>query len=247
MAQGEPVREGQKLMQIPDLKHMLVNTKVHEALVSRVHPGQPANVRVDSFPDRTLTGKVDSVAMISSQQDWLSADVKVYATKVAVDDYLEGLKPGMSSEVTITVGQELDHVLTMPVEAIVGAAEMGKQRKCFVVTPSGPVSRDIVIGMSNEKMAEIREGLQEGDRVVLNPAVLVGDTMKTRQASGANAQKKPDDQDNADPSKMRQSPPKPPTQAPTSSEPANNGEKVGAKPSHGNDVGGKTGGAGQSH
>src|SRR5205807_8828984 len=36
IAQGETVREGQKLMRIPDLRHMLVNTKVHEALVSRV-------------------------------------------------------------------------------------------------------------------------------------------------------------------------------------------------------------------
>src|SRR5262245_48745590 len=36
VAQGEPVREGQKLMRIPNLRKMLVNTKVHEALVSRV-------------------------------------------------------------------------------------------------------------------------------------------------------------------------------------------------------------------
>ena len=41
VAQGEPVREGQKLMQIPDLKHMLVNTKVHEALVV-TRPPRPA-------------------------------------------------------------------------------------------------------------------------------------------------------------------------------------------------------------
>src|SRR5262249_29330244 len=36
VAQGEPVREGQKLMRIPDLSRMVVNTKVHEAMVSRV-------------------------------------------------------------------------------------------------------------------------------------------------------------------------------------------------------------------
>ena len=36
IAQGEPVKEGQKLMRIPDLRRMLVNTKVHEALVSRI-------------------------------------------------------------------------------------------------------------------------------------------------------------------------------------------------------------------
>ena len=36
VAQGEPVREGQKLMRIPDLAHMVVNTRVHEAMISRV-------------------------------------------------------------------------------------------------------------------------------------------------------------------------------------------------------------------
>src|SRR5258708_30062325 len=36
VAQGEPVREGQKLMRIPDLSKMIVNTRVHEAMVSRV-------------------------------------------------------------------------------------------------------------------------------------------------------------------------------------------------------------------
>ena len=65
VAQGEPVREGQKSMQIPDLKHMLVNTKVHEALISRVHRGQKASVRVDSFPDRILRAEVESVATVA--------------------------------------------------------------------------------------------------------------------------------------------------------------------------------------
>jgi multidrug resistance efflux pump len=182
VAQGEPVREGQKLMQIPDLKHMLVNTKVHEAMVSRVHKGQPAVIRADSFPDRPLRGQVDSVATISSQQDFMSADVKVYATKIAIEDPMEGLKPGMNAAVTITVADVLDHVLTVPVQGIVGSAEMGKKRKCFVVTPDGPVERDIVVGMSNEKMAEIRDGLKEGDEVVLNPKAVMGDRQfKTRQ------------------------------------------------------------------
>ena len=38
IAQGEPVREGQQLLQIPDLRHMRVNARVHEALVASVRP-----------------------------------------------------------------------------------------------------------------------------------------------------------------------------------------------------------------
>jgi HlyD family secretion protein len=182
VAQGESVTENQKLMQIPDLKHMFVNAKVHEALVSRIHKGQPAVVRVDAMPNRPLKAHVETVANTPSQQDFFAADVKVYATKAYIDEEVEGLKPGMTAVVTITVADALEHVLTVPISAVIGSAEMGATRKCFVVTPQGPKEQDIVVGLSNEMNAEIISGLTPGDEVVLNPKVLVGEKVKTREA-----------------------------------------------------------------
>jgi hypothetical protein len=138
-------------------------------------------VRIDSFPDRVFGAHVETVATVASQQDFFSADVKVYTTKVAIDETVEGVKPGMTAEVTVTIADALEHVLTVPIQAIVGSVELGKKRKCFVLTPRGPEERDIVVGQSNVKMAEIKEGLQEGDEVVLNPKAIVGDKTKTRQ------------------------------------------------------------------
>lgn len=183
VAQGEPVSEGQKLMRIPDLRHMQVAAKVHEALVSRVRVDQPAVVRVDAFPTRNIPGRVKQVAAVASQADWFSTDVKVYQCNIALDEFVEGLKPGMSAEVTILVGGVLENILTIPIHAIVGSAELGKERKCFVMTPNGPEERRIVIGLSNDKMAEVRSGLEEGDEVVLNPRAILGDASKTREAS----------------------------------------------------------------
>src|SRR5262249_8625762 len=57
VAQGEPVREGQKLAQIVDLSRMQVLTRVHEAMVSRLNKGQNATVRVDAFPNKAMSGK----------------------------------------------------------------------------------------------------------------------------------------------------------------------------------------------
>ena len=182
MAQGESVAENQKLMQIPDLRHMFVQAKIHEALVGRVHKGQPASVRVDATGNRKLKAHVEAVANTPSQQDWFAADVKVYATKVYIDEEVEGLKPGMNSEVTITIADALDHVLTVPIQAIVGSSEMGESRKCFVVTSRGPEERELVVGLDNGKDAEIKKGLVEGEEVVTNPKVLVGDKVKTREA-----------------------------------------------------------------
>jgi hypothetical protein len=77
----------------------------------------------------------------------------------------------------------LEHVLTVPVQAILGAPSMGHRRKCFVMTADGPQERDILIGLSNSRSAEIKEGLQEGDQVVLNPRVLLTEKEKLRPAA----------------------------------------------------------------
>src|SRR5207253_1444072 len=66
VAQGEPVREEQKLIQLPDLKHLQVEIRIHEALVARVHPGQSAVVRLDAYPERTLRARVVSVATFAA-------------------------------------------------------------------------------------------------------------------------------------------------------------------------------------
>lgn len=237
--QGAQVKEGQKMLRIPDLKRMQVNTKVHEAMVSRIRgddkqstgqiealqaafllapglgrvaassesfltgfrennrtrpadarfydeyvlasPGQGASARVDAFPDRMLKGHVRTVAAVASQQDWMSSDVKVYQTLVTIDEVVEGLKPDMSAEVTIQVDPPKEPVLAVPVQAIVGGAENGAKRKVYVQTPTGPAEREVTTGLFNEKMVEIREGLADGDQVVLNPKVLLGPGAKTRE------------------------------------------------------------------
>lgn len=190
VAQGEAVAENQKLMQIPDLKHMFVNAKIHEALVSRIHKGLSASVRVDAMAERRLKAHVESVANTPSQQDFFASDVKVYATKAYIDEEVEGLKPGMTAELKILVADALEHVLTVPIQAIIGSAEMGAIRKCFVVTPRGPEEREIVVGMSSDEKAEIRSGLMEGDLIVINPKVLVGDKVKTREPGELKDQSK---------------------------------------------------------
>lgn len=53
IAVGEPVREGQKLMRIPDLRRMLVRVKIHESLIPRLRADV---MRRTGFSDRLLVG-----------------------------------------------------------------------------------------------------------------------------------------------------------------------------------------------
>jgi HlyD family secretion protein len=185
IAQGEPVREGQKMMQIPDLTQMMVNVRVPEALVSNLHneedPGDPttwqkAQVKVDAFSSRVLHGHIRTIDTVASQQDWFASDVKVYKTLVSIDEVVEGMKPGMSAEVTIFADESPTSVLVIPIQSVVGTITSGERRQCFVVDPQGqPGLRDIEVGMCNERLVEVRSGLKEGEIVVQNPQSLLGD------------------------------------------------------------------------
>jgi len=199
VAQGEPVREGQKLMRIPNLKRMMVNTKVHEALVSNVKGevrdgdgkvifgGQPARVRVDAYNERDLKAHVKSVATVAAQSDWMSSDVKMYVTMVALDESVDGLKPGMSAEVNVLVDKTTNDVLIVPVQALLGSPAMGKKRVCWTKTPEGGYEqREVEVGASNEKEAEIRSGLKEGEHVVLNYKILEDERVKANKPSLAD-------------------------------------------------------------
>jgi len=143
--------------------------------------GMPASIRVDAIAEKVFKGHVKTVATVASASDWMASDVKVYATIVGIDDPLPGMKPGMSAEVTIHVNSTLENVLAIPVQSVIGGAESGSTRKVFVMTPGGPEEREVQIGLSNEKMAEVRSGLQAGDQVVVNPKALVGNAAKTRE------------------------------------------------------------------
>jgi multidrug efflux pump subunit AcrA (membrane-fusion protein) len=143
--------------------------------------GQQATIRVDAFTDKVFTGRVRSVATVASQQDFSAADVKVYQTIVSIDEEVPGLRPGMSAEVTIQIDNTLQDVLTVPVQAILGGPESGKTRTVWVMTPEGPQPREIIVGQNNERMAEVVSGLNEGDQVIVNPKVIVGDKVKTRE------------------------------------------------------------------
>lgn len=224
IAQGEPVREGQKMIRIPNLSHMLVNTRIHEAMVSRlrgevtkqtgfseslqavfpigqtpfdlatnhaaflaefkdkfkkddivvIDPGQPAVIRIDAKMGMLYKGHVKTVATIASASDFFTADVKVYQTMVSIDGIVENLKPGYSAEVTIIADETKEPVLTIPIQSIVGSIAMGAERKAYVLDAEGqPKLVDITVGASNDRMVQILKGINEGDRVVLNPRSLI--------------------------------------------------------------------------
>ena len=164
--EGAMVRERQDILTLPDLTKMKVKTQVHEAVLDQVRPGLPASVRVDAFPDKVYRGVVESVAVVpSSSGSWFSSgSVKTYETEVKILDEVESLKPGMTAVVNIHV-DKIESVLAVPVQAIIQA---DGDTLCYVADDGGVARKEIKIGRSNDKFVHVKEGLSQGDKVVLN-------------------------------------------------------------------------------
>ena len=176
IAEGETVRERQKIFSLPDVTKMRVNTKVHESMIDRVAVGLPAKIKVDALPELSLQGKVESVQPLPDAGSFFSSDVKMYTTLVSIEGYSSGLRPGMTAEVTILVTQ-LDNVLSVPVQSVIQA--QGKDY-VFVKTADGFERREITLGITNQKVIEVKEGLKAGDDVAMNWNTLMTEEEKNK-------------------------------------------------------------------
>jgi HlyD family secretion protein len=147
---------------------MQVKTAVHESVLDQVYAGQRATIRVDAFPDLQYAGTVQQVAVLPDQGGWMSSDTKVYPTIVTIDEEVEHLKPGMTAVVEIHV-EYLKGVTTVPIQAVL---QRGKANWCFIGQGRDVQLREIALGRTNDRFVEIVSGINEGDRVVLNPMSL---------------------------------------------------------------------------
>ncbi len=151
---GESKQAGQRLGQIDVVDQYKVVAQIDEFYVSRVSPDQTANF--------TLTGREFNARVIKVYPEITEGTFEV-------DLVFEGLTP-----TDIRRGQTLQMELTLgnPVESLLlplgGFIQDTGGNWVFVVDASGEYAtrRDIRVGRRNNRFVEVREGLQQGDRVI---------------------------------------------------------------------------------
>lgn len=165
IAEGVNVRKDQVLLLMPDLSKMQVKVGIHESIVDRIKPGQAARI---TLPDKTLDGKVSSVASVTRPAGWWNGNVVKYDTIIELPS-VDGLKPGMSAEVQIIMDRYAD-VLTIPVAAVVETVEGDF---CWVKTAEGTKRRSLKLGDTDDSFIVVKAGLKEGEEVILNPLAFI--------------------------------------------------------------------------
>ncbi|MBX3419480.1 MAG: efflux RND transporter periplasmic adaptor subunit [Pirellulaceae bacterium] len=161
--EGATIRRQQNVFYLPDMTRMQIKLQVHESVVTKVKAEQTAKIRVDAFPDASLTGSLSYVADLV-QSSW--SDSKAYETLVLIDSFPSdlSLRPGMTAQVEILIGNFPD-VIAVPLS---GVTEHLGQTYVYVQSGLTPERRLVKTGRVTHAFVEIVSGLEVGERIFLD-------------------------------------------------------------------------------
>lgn len=185
--EGATVRERQTILRLPDLSKMQVKVNVHESKVDQIDAGMRARVRI---LDNQFRGTVTSIANQPEPSSFFTGNVKEYATYVRIsEDEVGGdnLRPGMTAEVEILVAHLTD-VPVLPVAAVV--EQRGGYFAWVTDGESKPEKREVLLGVTNDKFVEVKDGVAVGDTALLNPRAIVDEARKLGEEENLDVNKR---------------------------------------------------------
>lgn len=143
---------------IANIDKLEIDTSISESIINKIKVGDKVNVVVSSVSDTPFTGTVTALSPAPATGSL------TYPMKVTLDNETAAVKPGMFAEVVIT-SDKVDGVIALPSKAV-----LIKSGKTVVATIEGGkkvVFKDVVVGVDNGTLTEIKSGVKAGDTVVI--------------------------------------------------------------------------------
>jgi HlyD family secretion protein len=158
--QGGFVAAGDLLLQVADLRKVMVRAFVDEPDVARLAPGNPIEITWDAVPGRLWRAAVTSIPSTVK----LHGSRNVGETTSIVDNKDLKLLPNINVGVTIVAAQH-DHVLVVPREAV-----RMDDSKPYVLLVAGHElqRRNVETSLSNLTQVEISSGLAAKDVIAIS-------------------------------------------------------------------------------
>lgn len=159
VVEGQTVSGGTVLFAMSD--RLIAVASVDESEIGKVKIGQNALIVLDAYPDFTISG---SVFQILDEGKNVS-NVIIYKVKMNLEKIPSFLKSQMTANVKILVSKK--KILALPSRAV----EYSKDGKVYVITgfdsKKEPIKKEIKLGKDYDELVEIKEGLDEGDEVMM--------------------------------------------------------------------------------
>jgi membrane fusion protein, heavy metal efflux system len=150
---------GKPIMTILNDLSVVVAANVYEKDLNQIQVGQQVRVKVAS---RTFVGRISVIGSA------VEGETRVVPVKAELDNPEGRLKPGMFAELDLLTGRSSAPVLTIPQSAVVETND--KKTVVFVQNGNAYQPAEVSVGETSGDLVEIKSGLFDGDRVVVQRA-----------------------------------------------------------------------------
>ena len=154
---GENVTTQTPIALVVDMRRVEIDLDIPEKYYAKIALDQKAKVKVDTYPDEEFSGRVTKISPV------VDLSTRAAPIEIAIDNPEGKLRSGMFSKVSLVLTEHKN------VPVILKEAIMGKVPNLYVyvVENQKAVIRKITLGIRQGPYYEVRDGLGEGDLVVI--------------------------------------------------------------------------------
>lgn len=172
--EGQIVGNSQPAAMIVEMDKVYVQVNVVENIVNRLKVGQEVEVNVPAAFDRYVTSTIDYISPTTDLR------TQLYVVKIYIDNSDKKIKPGMNGEVRLSM-DIADSAIVIRGDAVLDKKD---KKVVFVVEDNMAVEKEVVTGLDTGDHIEIKEGLKEGEYVIVEGQHYVEDGGRVKIVRG---------------------------------------------------------------
>lgn len=148
---------------VVDPQSLSFRMEVDEADISKIQIGQNVEINLDSYPNDTLTLKIDSIDFVTHTTSTGGNAYDVKAHIQSNTDYR--YRVGMNGNATI-ITKKLNNVIRIPLSSLI------EDNKVYVKTGKTYEKRTLKLGLQSDTDTEVVSGLSDGELLVTDPSLV---------------------------------------------------------------------------
>lgn len=162
---GQIVQPGRALLTLALTGPLQLVATVDERYLQQLQPGQPANVRADAYPDQRFAAQVLSIAPL------VDAQRGAVEVKFSLAQAPAFLREDMTLSVSVETARR-DAALVVPLAAL--RSDDGTAATLWLAREGRVEARKVGLGLRTLESAEVLQGLQAGEVVLVGAAPAPG-------------------------------------------------------------------------
>ena len=155
--EGQIVANSQAAATIVDMDTVYIQINVVEDIVNKLEIGQEVDVKVSAVSDEYVKSTISYIAPTADPRSQL------YPVKIYIENPDKNIRPGMNGEAILNIDQ-VDATIVIKGNAVL---DKDGEKVVYVVENNVAVAKKVTVGLDTGDYVEIKEGINEGDKVIV--------------------------------------------------------------------------------